>query len=53
MKAVKNEEEGKSFALRLLIHLIGDIHQPLHVLTRVNEEFPKGDLGGVMFDIPS
>jgi hypothetical protein len=26
MKHVKNEEDGKSLALRLLIHLIGDIH---------------------------
>lgn len=26
MKEVKCEEEGRSYALRLLIHLIGDIH---------------------------
>ena len=33
-------------ALRLLIHYLGDIHQPLHCLTRVNPEFPHGDKGG-------
>ena len=35
-----------STALRLLIHYVGDIHQPLHASTRVNKEFPQGDRGG-------
>jgi hypothetical protein len=42
---------GKSINLRMLIHLIGDIHQPLHASTLVNEDFPKGDAGGNAFEI--
>lgn len=52
MMHLHNEEEARSFALRLLIHFVGDIHQPLHCTTRVNEQYPKGDEGGNMFDIP-
>ena len=42
---------GKSIMLRMLIHLIGDIHQPLHACTLVNDDFPKGDVGGNAFVI--
>ena len=42
---------GKSFNLRYLIHLIGDIHQPLHNVSMVSKEFPKGDSGGNKFKI--
>jgi len=49
---VKNDEErGKSYALRLLIHYMGDIHQPMHALSRVNKEFPAGDRGGNSFPL--
>lgn len=49
MQHVKSEEEGKSLALRLLIHYYGDIHQPLHTSDRYTKEYPKGDKGGNMF----
>lgn len=52
MEKVDTEEEGKSYALRLLIHYLGDIAQPLHSTTRVNDEFPKGDLGGNRVPLP-
>lgn len=29
-----------------LLHLVGDIHQPLHCTTLFDEEFPRGDEGG-------
>jgi len=38
MKRADSEEEGKSIALRLLIHYYGDIHQPLHNTGRYDEE---------------
>jgi hypothetical protein len=41
-----------SFSLRFLIHLAGDIHQPLHCTMLWNSQFPKGDLGGNFFKIP-
>ncbi len=36
----------KSYDLVWLIHLVGDVHQPLHCSTRVSAAHPKGDLGG-------
>jgi hypothetical protein len=41
-----SDEERLSYALRLLIHFIGDIHQPLHATSRVDSSYPKGDAGG-------
>lgn len=38
-------------ALRFLIHLVGDIHQPLHATARESEAHPKGDRGGNDFAI--
>jgi hypothetical protein len=42
---------GKSFMLRYLVHLIGDIHQPLHNTSLVSKDFPNGDAGGNNFVI--
>ncbi len=36
----------KSYDLVWLIHLVGDLHQPLHCSTRVSTAEPKGDAGG-------
>ena len=47
------EEDQKSFALRLLIHYIGDVHQPLHAVAEVNHTYPTGDRGGNSESIPS
>lgn len=52
-KHVENEEEVRSYALRLLIHYLGDIHQPLHASSRVDKQYPKGDRGGNSFSVPS
>lgn len=37
---------GKSICLRDLIHIIGDIHQPLHNVQRFSVQMPDGDAGG-------
>lgn len=44
-------EDAESLALRLLIHYVGDSHQPLHCMNRVDDEFPKGDAGGNDFPL--
>jgi len=31
---------------RYLVHIVGDIHQPLHSVSMYNETFPSGDRGG-------
>ncbi len=36
----------KGIALRVLIHVVGDIHQPMHAITRVSKDLPMGDRGG-------
>ncbi|XP_031505811.1 nuclease P1-like [Nymphaea colorata] len=41
----KTTAERALFA-RYLVHLVGDIHQPLHSVALFNESFPKGDVGG-------
>jgi hypothetical protein len=46
-----NETRARSYALRLLIHYMGDVHQPLHALSRINPEFPAGDRGGNSFPL--
>jgi len=56
-KTVKNyfpdEEDARSFALRLIIHYAGDIHQPLHATTEVSNAYPNGDAGGNYEHLPN
>lgn len=33
-------------ALRFLIHIVGDVHQPMHGVARVTPALPQGDRGG-------
>lgn len=39
-------DAGKSYSLAWLLHLVGDIHQPLHAVSRYTAGFPEGDVGG-------
>ena len=41
----------KAFFMNMYIHLIGDIHQPLHCANRISKAHPKGDEGGNLFGI--
>ena len=47
----KTPDPIKSFDLVWLEHLVGDVHQPLHCVTRVNAAYPNGDEGGNSVDI--
>jgi hypothetical protein len=38
-------------ALRILIHVIADIHQPLHVVSYYSKRYPHGDKGGNLYPI--
>ena len=40
------DKNAQAQALRLIIHFVGDIHQPLHCATRVTSANPEGDRGG-------
>lgn len=39
----------KALMLAFLAHFVGDIHQPLHTITRYTLTQPEGDNGGVLF----
>jgi hypothetical protein len=39
-------DDVKSYDLVWLEHLVGDVHQPLHAVTRVSAKMPDGDAGG-------
>jgi hypothetical protein len=42
----KGTQEEQAVYLCWLLHLGGDIHQPLHVTALFSEQFPEGDRGG-------
>jgi hypothetical protein len=41
-----SQDPLKSYDLVWLLHLVGDVHQPLHAATRVSAAQPAGDQGG-------
>ena len=45
-KGLDAVDQIKSFDLSWLLHLVGDVHQPLHAITRVTHAEPEGDGGG-------
>jgi hypothetical protein len=45
------DKNAQAQALRLIIHFVGDIHQPLHCATRVSAANHDGDRGGNLFKI--
>jgi hypothetical protein len=44
-------QSDKRLALLILMHLVGDLHQPLHAVTKVSKQLPHGDLGGNLFPL--
>ena len=45
------DQNARAQALRLIIHFVGDIHQPLHCTDRVSSAHPAGDQGGNLVTI--
>lgn len=47
------DPEKRADALCFVLHLVGDLHQPLHCITRVTPELPApgGDRGGNLFKL--
>lgn len=41
----------KGIAFRILLHVVGDIHQPLHATSRVSQRYPEGDRGGNLVEL--
>ncbi len=53
LKNQRSTLEDQQTCLKLLVHIVGDIHQPLHAATLYNRQHPKGDHGGNSFKIKS
>lgn len=49
IKSPAESKLKKAYYLAQLTHLVGDIHQPLHTLTRFTTQKPDGDRGGNLF----
>jgi hypothetical protein len=47
----KADDSDRAEALRFILHFVGDIHQPLHCVSRVTRQLPDGDKGGNDFFI--
>jgi hypothetical protein len=45
--------ESRAVALAWVLHLVGDVHQPLHTASRVTPEHPEGDRGGNLVKLGS
>ena len=41
----------KGFCLRVLLHVVGDIHQPMHSVSQITIQHQKGDLGGNLYPL--
>lgn len=46
MQSKMATEFDKGFSLRILLHVVGDIHQPLHAASQFSRAHPNGDKGG-------
>ncbi len=53
IKSPKSNEIEKAIALRFLIHLEEDAHQPVHCSSLYSKKFPNGDRGGNLYHIES
>jgi hypothetical protein len=55
VSVLKTSKEGitfeRAFMARFLLHLVGDIHQPLHSTSMYNETYKNGDQGGTTYTI--
>lgn len=49
LKSPHSKQFEKAFFFRFLLHLIGDIHQPLHNVTLINHRFLSSDHGGNLY----
>src|SRR2546430_11478317 len=45
------DQDARAQALRLIIHFVGDIHQPLQCTDRVSSVLPNGDQGANLVTI--
>lgn len=47
----ESSERARAVALSWVVHLVGDLHQPLHNSELYDERFPNGDRGGNLYQV--
>ena len=47
----KANPHERARSLAFLVHIVGDLHQPLHAITRISAAHPDGDHGGNLYYI--
>ncbi len=52
LKSEWSTARERGIALRVFVHVLGDLHQPLHTATYVSSSYPKGDKGGNLIKLP-
>src|SRR6516164_5375836 len=53
LASTTESDDLKSYDLTWLLHLVGDVHQPMHVATRVSATQPDGDQNGSLVTLCS
>jgi hypothetical protein len=51
LAATDTPDDVKSYDLVWLLHLVGDVHMPLHCVSRFDRDHPRGDRGGNAVEI--
>ena len=46
-----NNSSERGDALVFVLHLLGDVMQPFHVIQLVSMEYPAGDKGGLLYSL--
>lgn len=49
VKNAKANPYERARFLAFLVHIVGDLHQPLHTVSRISKTYPDGDRGGNLF----
>lgn len=51
LQSQQTSDFDKGFNLRILFHVVGDLHQPLHAVSQFSAAHPNGDMGGNLFPL--
>jgi hypothetical protein len=49
--ALTGSDAERAISLCWVLHLVGDLHQPLHAVALYSRDFPKGDRGGNLIGV--
>lgn len=49
LENLRGSDYDKGFNVRVLLHVVGDIHQPMHSISLFSPRFRNGDKGGNLF----